>query len=285
MRLDLAHVAFRFLAKYGGGNGTFSKYRCSVDDQVAVEIAEWFDKVRSTDVTPHAYKLYRKFREETFRQYEFLIESGLKVEAWLRDGQPYRDARHLRDEVEKTGILYVYLTRRGYGSEYHEVGHNILMNGRSSAIKQHPTTELTGIRVSNIDLMYNDLFRAVHDVFGHLMFGTSFSIEGEFLAAREHSQMYSEQVFSVLLAETVGQISWYYCGPYGARWVKDGQMDQAQHTLTEIPYAPQKTALMPTKLIARFFGQFSPIGPVLTAETIRPFYGTDARQIPTTTKL
>ncbi|MBY4640949.1 hypothetical protein K6L44_13355 [Gluconacetobacter entanii] len=278
MKLDLTHVAFRYITKYGGSNATFSNYRCVVNAQTAIEIATWYHNVHPKNASPDALELYRKFREETFRQYEFLVASGLKVEAWLRKGQPYRNARHLRAEVEKSGILYVYLTRRGYGSEYHGVGQNIWADGCSSALMQHPMTELTGVRASNIDLMYNDLFRAVHDVFGHLMFEASFSIEGEFLAAREHSQMYSQQVFPVLFAETVGQICWYYSGPHRTRGHPVCHDSRGQFISDDIPYAPQKTALMPVNLIELFLKQFSVVGPVLCAEKIKPFYGITSRR-------
>ena len=45
-------------------------------------------------------------------------------------------------------------------------------------------------QVGGVRFLYNDVFRAVHDFFGHVAPGNSFTARGEFMAAWDHCQMY-----------------------------------------------------------------------------------------------
>lgn len=54
----------------------------------------------------------------------------------------------------------------------------------------------------------NDMFRAVHDVFGHAGIGRGFGRHGEEAAFRSHRQMYSPAAHAALASETRGQNSY-----------------------------------------------------------------------------
>ncbi|TVT45969.1 crotonobetainyl-CoA--carnitine CoA-transferase [Amycolatopsis rhizosphaerae] len=188
----------------------------------------------SFDRAPHlAYdsrlsRLYHRFKCETRRQYDVIRDAGITVEPWVRPGQPYRDSGALRAAVLSTGILYVYLTDSGHGA------------GRTG---YHPMLATTGISVRGVEFRYNDVFRAVHDVFGHVMFGNDFSARGEFRAAFCHMGMYTPEIHPVLFTEQVAQISWYYFGPH----LKRGEPRR---------YPDQKVFRFPPSFLDEFRGMF-----------------------------
>lgn len=84
----------------------------------------------------------------------------------------------------------------------------------------------------------NNLFRAVHDLFGHCANGYSFSALGEENAYRAHANMFSPLARRALATETRGQNSWYNSGPHSHETPKR--------------YAAQKAALFPVTLCAGY---------------------------------
>jgi hypothetical protein len=82
-------------------------------------------------------------------------------------------------------------------------------------------------------LTYNDMLRAIHDLFGHAQGGFDFGPRGEENAYREHRKMFSDKALPALTTETRGQNSWVNYGPY-----KD-------IPAAERPFAEQKCGLLP----------------------------------------
>ena len=82
-------------------------------------------------------------------------------------------------------------------------------------------------------LSYNDLFRGVHDLFGHAAEGYPFGPRGEENAFLHHSQMFGPLAQLVLTTETRGQNSWFNSGPH------------ADLPVGERPFSEQKGALLP----------------------------------------
>lgn len=82
-------------------------------------------------------------------------------------------------------------------------------------------------------LLYNDLFRAVHDYYGHYSGRNTFSAVGEEKAFRLHARMFSPLAVKALATETRGQNSWFNFGPH-----KNLPPNQR-------PYAEQKAGLLP----------------------------------------
>ena len=79
----------------------------------------------------------------------------------------------------------------------------------------------------------NDMFRAVHDVFGHAGSGRNFNAHGEEAAFRSHYNMFSPEAQGAMATETRGQNS---TNNYGG--------------LAKGEFAPNKIALIPsTRLI------------------------------------
>ena len=166
------------------------------DEAYCRRVADWYDR------SPTAYddRRYARFTRETLRQYQTIVDAGYAVLPWQRPGVPYRDSTELCTAVRATRRVYVYLTRDGHGD--------------GPPVGFHPLREPSGVVVDGVALAYNDVFRAVHDVFGHVMYGNGFSAAGEFRAAYGHMRMYSEAVHPVVFTEQVAQICWYFFGPH-----------------------------------------------------------------------
>lgn len=77
----------------------------------------------------------------------------------------------------------------------------------------------------------NEMFRAVHDYFGHALNGSTFRPGGEEAAYASHYQMLSPEARIALLAETRGQNSFVNYSPLNADIL--GPLRGAQHALDE----------------------------------------------------
>jgi hypothetical protein len=207
-------------------------------------VAGVYDRAPARESHPELSDGYARLKRETVRQYDLLRSAGIRVEPWLADGQPYRGARDLVAKLTATRVLHVYLTRDGHGP------------GRAAA--DHPMCEPSGVRVRGIDLLYNDLFRAVHDVFGHAMLQVGMGVEGELRAAYVHMAMYTPPAHPVLFTEHVSQICWFFYGPHLAdatgRLPERGEPGWVPPDRR--PYPPQKVFRCPSELIDQFKAGF-----------------------------
>ena len=83
----------------------------------------------------------------------------------------------------------------------------------------------------------NDVFRAVHDVFGHGIEGAGFRARGEENAWQAHAKLFTGPAVGAITSETRGQNSWLNYGPYGDK----NKTAKVEDTV----FADQKTGLMP----------------------------------------
>lgn len=185
-----------------------------VDPTRAKSIADAFEQAKHTPNNPKVKKSYAAFKRETMDQYHFLSGKGVKFEPWTGEGQPYANSKEMTADVRDNQHLYFYT-----GGD--------LPNDHPLAAKA-PGTDFT----------YNDIFRAVHDYFGHAKEGVGFGPRGEENAWRTHSQMYSPEAQPAMTAETRGQNSWVNFGPHG-------EFNRANPDKTV--YAQQKATLLPER--------------------------------------
>lgn len=198
--LTLVGIARAYVDHWLPGGRTEVAALVDWDERYCRRVAGWYDRSPEPAYDIGLDRSYDRFKRETMRQYQVIVDGGYAVVPWLAAGQPYRDSTQLCTAVRTTGRVYVYLTRNGHGA------------GRPAGL--HPLREPSGVVVDGVELAYNDVFRAVHDVFGHVMYGNSFSARGEFSAAYCHMRMYSDDVHPVVFTEQVAQICWYYFGPH-----------------------------------------------------------------------
>jgi hypothetical protein len=126
-------------------------------------------------------------------------------------------------DVAENNHLWFFPTEGGFGTV--------------NKITDNPMLRKTGEKIGDHDLLANDMFRVVHDYFGHLKEGHGFRAAGEDNAWRTHAQMYSDLARPAMTTETRGQNSWVNYGPHGE---KNRTASGADTT-----YADQKVGLMP----------------------------------------
>lgn len=190
-----------------------------VDTERAAEIARLYEDMEHDPDNPEVQEAYEALKRETLAQWDYLIEQGVVMEPWPEDSaaeQPYADSKEMHADVRENRHLWFFT------------------GGDMPA--DHPLAEKTGVELGGVELTFNDVFRAVHDWFGHAMEGTGFGPRGEEAAWQEHSQMFSETARRAMTSETRGQNSWVNYGPLG----EQNRADPANTT-----YAQQKAGLLP----------------------------------------
>jgi hypothetical protein len=197
-----------------------------LDVERAKRLADAFDKMKHTPTDKKTQKAYKALAKETQDQYEALLKAGYKFD-FIRGADPYGNPRNAINDVVLNKRMSVFPTDEGFGGPAAaavDISGNPLMARSDLRIGNDPSTT------------YNDLFRAVHDVFGHAKHGVGFRARGEENAFQSHARMYSPEALPAATSETRGQNSWVNFGPFGA------QNRVASPTATE--YAAQKTGLM-----------------------------------------
>jgi hypothetical protein len=128
--------------------------------------------------------------------------------------------------------MAVYGTYDGYGTE----------GITEREMENNPMLEDTGLIWPDQNgvmhpVLANDLFRAVHDAFGHGLEGAGFRARGEENAWQAHVRLFTGPAIGAITSETRGQNSWLNYGPYGEK--------NRNAKLEDTVFAEQKTGLMP----------------------------------------
>ena len=246
---DLTEVAQRYVDRWLPGRADvidrLAAGKVRLDEDFCRRVADHFARQPRYAWSPALARRYALLREESVRQFESIVDAGVEIEPWTANGQPYHGARQLCDTVRATGVLHVYLTRYGHGPR--------------PDTEPHPMRGPSGIVRSGVEFTYNDVFRAVHDVFGHVMLGHSMGPAGEFRATWCHFAMYSADVHPVLFSEQISQICWFFYGPHlrtaSGRIPRRGEPDWVPPSRRE--YAEQKVFDCPQWFVDRFIASFS----------------------------
>jgi hypothetical protein len=180
-----------------------------IDTKRAKRIAEEFERMEHNPSDPVVEEAYRALIDETLAQYQYVKQTGLKIE-FIQLGQddPYAASPRLATlDVVNNNHLWVFPTDFGFG-------------GPASAgvdITDNPLLQPTQEYVDGKQLLANDVFRIVHDYFGHIKDGQGFRAEGEENAWQSHAAMFSPLARRALTTETRGQNSWVNFGPYAEK--------------------------------------------------------------------
>lgn len=169
----------------------------AVDSETSKRIAACYARLSVLDESKSTRLAYWALMAETAMQYEAALMAGIRFEFTTED--PYQNSAELRADVRARWAMKVYT-----GGE------------------PHPVLGL-----------FNDIFRGVHDLFGHVAEGYEFGARGEHNAWLHHSMMFSPLAQRALTTETRGQNSWVNFGPH------------SHLSVTERPFAVQKVALLP----------------------------------------
>lgn len=177
----------------------------------AYEALPEFDDEAAVKAQPNYHEVkvaYEAMAKETRAQFDHVIkETGLKID-FVKDTESdeYRDSpRRAIDDINENNHLWIYSTRSGFGE-----------TKLKKLPSWHPLLQETDITISGEKALVNDLFRIVHDYYGHAKEGVGFRASGEFNAWRQHSSMYSPEARRAMTTELRGQNSWTNYGPKGA---------------------------------------------------------------------
>jgi hypothetical protein len=225
--------------KYASENGIDLKRQgeyVEVNEERAKRIADAYEAMANDPQNPKVKEAYAELIKQTKAQYQALVDAGYKF--WFIDlnnpenidyiSSPYNAMRDLRQNKQ----MGVFPTEEGFGSN------------EDVDVSQNPLLEDTGIMwaVGGLDgemkpVTANDLFRAVHDAFGHGLEGAGFRARGEENAFQAHSRLYTGSAIGAMASETRGQNSWVNFGPFG----EQNRTASAEDTV----FADQKVGLMP----------------------------------------
>lgn len=197
-----------------------------VDKERAARIAQAFDDMPHAPDDPAVKASYNQMIKETVAQFKAIEKTGLKIE-FIKEGQPdpyYASPRLANMDMRDNNHLWVFPTESGFGSG-------------PEGVKNNPLLRPTTIVIDGKRLVANDVFRIVHDYFGHFKEGVGFRADGEENAWRSHSAMYSDLARPAMTSETRGQNSWLNYGPHGAT----NRTAKSENTV----YADQKIGLLP----------------------------------------
>jgi hypothetical protein len=186
------------------------------DQFVHGRIADAYDALPMTDGRSAVAEAYQTLATEVQQQFRFAQANGMTFEPapTSGDGDVYGgDAFKTLDDIRDHRHLYFFT-----GGE--------------------PNRYMAKIDVES-GLPINDLFRAIHDYFGHSAIGADFGPIGEENAWAAHSQMFTMKARRALTVETRGQNSWVNFG----RQNYDKNGNYLDIPPTKRPFAVQKTAI------------------------------------------
>ena len=207
-----------------------------VDEEFAGRIAEAYDQMEDAPNDPAVREAYADLMRQTRAQYDALERAGYSFYFYTSENDPYAgNPWNAMRDIRENQVMAVYATEDGFGEgalDLDEPG-------------QHPLLVDTGLEwpFGSPDgpkqrVLANDLFRAVHDAFGHGLEGAGFRAKGEENAWQAHTRLYTGPALGALATETRGQNSWLNFGPFG----------EANRTASveDTVFAEQKAGLMPS---------------------------------------
>ncbi len=230
--VGIVSVAESFAEKSGIPFRRQARY-AEVDEALARRIAQAYEDMPHAPQDPAVRAAYENLSRQTRAQYDALVDAGYRFDFFDAATDPYKGnpSDAMRD-LRANKRMSVYGTYDGFGTA-----------GVTGAdIANNPMLADTGVRWTDQNgverpVVVNDLFRAVHDAFGHGLEGAGFRARGEENAWQAHMRLYTGDARAAATNETRGQNSWVNYGPLG----------DANRTasLEDTKFARQKTGLLP----------------------------------------
>ncbi len=235
-------------------------------------IAQEFEKLKSDINAPGVREVYTAMIDETLDQYEKIISRGYSIE--INNQEPYNSSQEMIQDLKKNKRMKVMSTEAGFGD-------SVITN------EQRESNPLLGktnfVDANDKPLLANDIFRFVHDFFGHAKLGNGFGAVGEENAWNVHAMMYSEQARRAMTTETRGQNSWvnfsgvndqaFKLRDKARKLRRQGKNEEAEKVIEQVyeimQFADQKVGLLPEWVSQRD----------LTNKDIGPLLGKDKSEL------
>ncbi len=202
-----------------------------IDPDRARRIAEAFEYMQHNPSDPAVRKAYDRMIEETLEQYKHLTNKGVEFRFMEGGVDPYAKSPAMGyPELRDRGTLAIFPTKEGFGSG---------VKFSADEIANNPLLQDSGVTFQGgKPATVNDIFRAVHDSYGHFGPGNPFfRAPGEERAWQYHALMYGPEARKAMTSETRGQNSWLNFGPYAERNKTASGADTV--------YADQKIGILP----------------------------------------
>lgn len=170
-------------------------------------------------------------------QWNLLVAQDFSINPWHAAGEPYASSAAMRADLRVKWLWYLPTAQAGDLPDVapgvgHPMAEYVLVNAHRDA-HGHMTQRV---------MLLNDVFRAVHDAFGHGG-GASFGPVGERKAWAAHRQTLPQAAHLALWNETTGQNLWTNYGPH--MWTPTGRY-KAEIPLRARPFAPQRIVDVPS---------------------------------------
>jgi len=193
-------AASRYMEGEGLGQYTPPATDKQVDPQRGFAQYKAYEKAQGEPETPTIRGSYEALRQGVHKQFDYITrpeaEGGMGVTVESKKDDPY-------------GLGWAGGTdttaRQNMETDFNE-------NKRMQVMS---TGENPGQSHAYFSDEENDKFRAVHDVFGHIGTGSSFSRNGEEAGFESHKQMFPPEAHEALTSETRGQNSYLNYGNKG----------------------------------------------------------------------
>ncbi len=259
----VAEIADRYYQRAFGTKRPDFKGTRKLDKARAKRISDAFEAMKHSPNNPKVREAYNALAKETIEQYKAFLDAGYVVE--INNEEPYANSQEMIDDLRNNKRIKIFSTESGFGDT------PITAKQR----KENPLLAKTSFTdVNGQPMLVNDLFRAVHDFFGHAELGNSFGPLGEENAWNVHARMYSPLARRAMTTETRGQNSYVnFSGvneeadkvrEMSRKLREEGKFEEALKLTEEIyektSFADQKVGLLPE--------EFSQIDEEVTAEPV-----------------
>jgi hypothetical protein len=221
-----------------------------LDTEKSKRISDAYEAMEHNPNDPEVKEAYQAMADETMEQHKSITDAGYTFEIWEGKGEPYANSQEMIDDVRNNKHMYILSTEKDFGDT------PITEQQRT----ENPLLKDSGVKdVNGKPLLINDVFRGVHDFFGHTERGNSFGAKGEENAWDVHARMYSDKARRAMTTETRGQNSYVnFSGvndaanakfKQAAQLAKEGKTEEAnrlrEEARSEMSFAEQKIGLLP----------------------------------------
>lgn len=211
----------------------------------------WAWEQRPHCITQRMKRSYGALKQALLHQYhEMLRHYGVTVE-WVSD-DPWETSHGMFECIDKLGRLIVLKTDLSTLPDDHPLAERGALMGARPHVKGSPMTRLDPMSLS---VCWNDVFRAVHDFYGHYLPRRSFSPQGEEMATRYHALSMPSEAIPALINETRCQQAYMLYGVHvRQKWQSvmpkewriegwcpySGTKFMKAYPMRDRPFAPQK---------------------------------------------
>jgi GNAT superfamily N-acetyltransferase len=158
-----------------------------------------YDRMKHDPYNPQVRQAYQAMARETLEQYQAIVDSGYTAEMHYEQEEPYANSRDAIQDIRDNKRLRVLATDLNFGAR----------TVSDADIKENPLLAMSQYKDANgRQMRINDVFRFVHDFFGHSERGNGFGPIGEENAWDVHARMYSPLARRAMTSGTRGQNSW-----------------------------------------------------------------------------